>query len=95
MGRPNYVEITSPVPNCRAYHHTRSKCNIFVGVETGKWHMSIAHPHRYPTWQEIMGARYELVPDDVTMAMLLPPRRQYVNVHPNCFHLHQIPNEPD
>jgi hypothetical protein len=27
------------------------------------------------------------------VAMLLPPKDEYVNLHPNCFHLHQIPNE--
>jgi hypothetical protein len=24
-----------------------------------------------------------------TMVMFLPPREQYVNIHKNCFHLHQ------
>jgi hypothetical protein len=61
---------------------------------TGRWHLSISHPRRYPTWDEIRDARYALIPDGVTMAMLLPPRAQYVNVHPNCFHLHQI-NDAD
>lgn len=56
-------------------------------------HMSISHPRRYPTWNEIKAARYELIPIGVTMAMLLPPPDQYINLHKNCFHLHQIPNE--
>jgi hypothetical protein len=55
--------------------------------------MSIAHPLRYPTWDEIKEARYRFVPDNVTMAMLLPQRAEYVNIHHNCFHLHEI-NEP-
>lgn len=55
-----------------------------------RWHMSISCANRYPTWDEIRDARYALLPDDVTMAMLLPPRAEYVNVHPNCFHLHEI-----
>lgn len=54
-----------------------------------RWHLSISHPHRYPTWDEIRRARYDLLPDDITMAMLLPPKSEYVNVHPNCFHLHE------
>jgi hypothetical protein len=29
----------------------------------------------------------------VTMAMILPPKSEYVNIHNFCFHLHQIPNE--
>lgn len=54
------------------------------------WHVSISHEHRYPTWDEIADIRYELVPDDVTMAMLLPPSGEYVNLHDHCFHLWQI-----
>lgn len=57
------------------------------------WHLSISCPHRYPSWEEIRAARYDLLPLDITMAMLLPPPEEYVNLHPNCFHLHQIPNE--
>ena len=53
------------------------------------WHLSIAHERRYPTWDEIAQARYDLLPDNITMAMYLPPRAEYVNVHPNCFHLHE------
>lgn len=63
---------------------------ILVGQEPGVgWHLSISHPKRYPTWDEISEARYKLVPNEVTMAMFLPPREQFVNVHKNCFHLFQ------
>lgn len=60
------------------------------------FHLSISHirpsgqPGRYPTWDEIAHARYELCPPDITMAMLLPPEAEYVAVHPTTFHLHQI-----
>jgi hypothetical protein len=71
----------------------------FVGPEPDiGWHLSISHnvmfngqqrPGRYPTWDEITEARYRFVPDAVTMAMMLPPRAEYVNVHDTTFHLHQ------
>jgi hypothetical protein len=85
------IEIIPPpyLAHCRAYV-TDSGCRIFVGVENGRWHLSISHPERYPTWDEIKTARYQLVPNDVTMAMLLPPKERYVNIHPNCFHLWEI-----
>ena len=57
--------------------------------ETGRWHLSISHPHRYPDWDTIANARYALIPDDVTMMMYLPPQAEYVNIHNNCFHLHE------
>jgi hypothetical protein len=56
------------------------------------WHLSISHPRRYPTWDEIKTARYRLTPENVTMAMLLPPVGEYVNVREqdNVFHLWEI-----
>ena len=88
----------------RAYR-TASGCSVIVANEPAKaapagiwlppnelllWHLSIAHQHRYPTWDEIADVRYALVPEDVTMAMLLPPPDEYVNAHDYCFHLWQI-----
>ena len=76
-------------------------CNILVdriegrerGVIVRRWHLSISHPARYPSWDEIKEARYALLPDDCTMAMLLPPKSQYVNIEETCFHLHEIERE--
>ena len=67
------------------------------------WHLSISHrtneehpqPARYPTWEEIKDARYQFVPDGLTMAMLLPPKAEYVNVHETCFHLWEIAPESE
>ena len=63
---------------------------VVVSIDAGYWHMSISHPSRYPTWDEIKEARYKYTPNEVTMAMLLPPKEEYVNVHPNCFHLWEV-----
>jgi hypothetical protein len=68
-----------------------------------KWHLSISHrsstllspegyplPGRLPTWEEIKTARYKFCPDDTYMAMILPPTREYVNLHPTTMHLYEI-----
>ena len=71
-----------------------------VGHEPAGWHMSISHARperkrgmalapRYPTWDEIAGARYGLLPDDLTMVMHLPPPSDYVAIHDTTFHLHE------
>jgi len=79
----------------------RGKLKILVGQEpvygpgTMTWHLSISHPKRLPTWDELKMARYELLPDEVTMAMLLPPKAQYVDVHPNCLHLYEFLAAPE
>jgi len=71
----------SPIDGLRA---------IVAWDEREGYHLSISHPSRYPTWTEIRDARYALLPDACTMGMLLPPQAEYVNLHPNCFHLHQV-----
>lgn len=63
----------------------------FINIEMGLYHLSLAHPRRYPTWDEIKAVRYALLPDERTFALLFPPMAQYVNLHPNCFHLHEVP----
>lgn len=80
--------------------------SVFVGREPTDlrngdrgilWHLSISHracdtlePGRYPTWDEIRDARERFIPDEVTVAMLLPPKAEYVNVHATTFHLWQV-----
>lgn len=73
--------------------YTWGDCKVMVGPEPPGWHMSISHPTRNPNWEEIKQARYDLCPHDVTMAMILPPTDEYINIHNFCFHLHQIPTD--
>jgi len=88
------------VPGGKAYR--MGECTIIVSrnvsgsIETFgpvRWHLSISCVNRYPTWDEIHEARYKLLPNECTMAIILPPKEQYVNIHPNCFHLHEIEGE--
>lgn len=54
------------------------------------WHISISCEHRYPSWEELKKTRYDLLPDEITVAMYLPPKAEYVNVHSNCFHWMEV-----
>jgi hypothetical protein len=70
---------------------------VFVGPEPAGYHMSISHrtnwtrvPGRYPTWDEIVEARYQFCPANMTMVMHLPPKEEYVNVHDTTFHLWEL-----
>lgn len=73
-----------------------------VGLEpAGKdgemiWHISVSHVNkslkhdRYPSWDELKHAKYQLVPDDVPMVLIFPSKAaKYVDVSPNCLHLWQ------
>lgn len=65
-----------------------------VSVDDGRWHMSVSTLERYPTWDEIADARYDLLPGDLDFALILPPMEDYVNLQgsgvPHVFHLWQI-----
>jgi hypothetical protein len=71
-------------------------CTVIVTREFGRWHMSIAHKHRYPTWLEISAAWYRCIPDAamITGGLMLPRLTEYVNIHNFCMHVIQI-EEPD
>jgi hypothetical protein len=53
------------------------------------WHLSISHPTRYPTWDEVAKARYALLPLDKEYEMPLPSPDEYISIHPNCFQVHE------
>jgi hypothetical protein len=66
------------------------ECVILIAREAKQWHLSISCAKRDPTWEEIKKARYEHMPKDIMVAMLLPPPEQYVNLHGHCFHLWEV-----
>lgn len=75
---------------------TLGECHIFVAKEPIKqdgsmgWHLSISHPSRLPTYEELKEARYKFCPDEVYMAQIFPPTSEFVNLHSYCFHLYEI-----
>lgn len=103
-----WSEIETIVPGARAYQRTLDDghLSVIVGHEPSGWHLSISHrlnildpftqrplAGRIPTWDEIRDARYLFCPDVPYMAMILPPKDEYVNVHPTTMHLYEIPAE--
>lgn len=66
-------------------------CTIIVSHnEGGCWQLSIAHPRRLPTWDEVKRARYELLSHEIDMAMLLPRPEEYINVHEFCLQMIEV-----
>jgi hypothetical protein len=76
--------------------YTLGPCSVLVTREHGRWHLSISHPARYPTWDEVAEARYRVLPKSLHFAMMLPPEGEYVNLNPNVFQVVQVPDpDPD
>lgn len=68
-----------------------------------RWHLSISHrlgvldprtgrpvPGRIPTYEELKEARYRFCPDDLIMAQVFPPMKDFLNLHPTTLHLWEI-----
>jgi hypothetical protein len=90
--RPQGGRIYVP-RNIPAQLFKMGECSILVSKDAERWHLSISHPRRYPTWDEILKARTELIPDSAYMVMCLPPKEHYVNLHHNCFHFWETTDE--
>lgn len=59
-------------------------------LEDGKrWsHFSISRRDRYPGWDEMVAAirACPFLDPERDVVMVIPPAKEYVNYHPNCFH---------
>jgi len=51
-----------------------------------RWHISVSHRDRVPSWEEMVEAAHDLRPG-VAFVIGVPPRSWWVNVHPHCLHL--------
>lgn len=90
----------NPKPKWKKFNHplggdwyTWGDTRVCVAKEDGLWHISVSCANRYPTWSEIYTAWYDLVPGagkDFNGAILLPRHSEYVNIHQNTFHVHQL-----
>lgn len=57
----------------------------------GYWHLSVSKWNgMYPNWDEIADARYDLLPHDIDVGLVLPPPKDYINHHPGVLQLTEI-----
>jgi hypothetical protein len=65
------------------------RLSVITSRDGGSLHLSIAHPERYPTWDEIVTAWRWYAGPDVEGVMVVPRESEHVNLHSNCFHVWQ------
>ena len=68
----------------------RGPLRAIRGHEGGRWHLSVSHRERIPSWREIGEVRDALLPKDVWLCVPHPPREYWMNIHPNVLHLWEI-----
>lgn len=98
IGKPELTQLIEGIPT-HYFHRQVGDGSLWamVAEEPWGWHMSISFRNqrneltRYPTWDEIAHARYELLPADIDFVMHLPPPGEYVALHDTTFHLHEHP----
>lgn len=72
------------------------RCRIIITKDSdkdfpdGAWHLSISTANTLPSYAEMKAARYKLLPDDIYMAEIFPPSKEFVNYHEYTRHLWQI-----
>lgn len=84
---PEGVRLPGQVVFFGYYGH----CSVIVCDEVHDYgpvrHASIAHPYRYPTWEEIVAVRDRWFGPDTECVMVIPRRTDYVKAYPHAFHV--------
>lgn len=96
-------ELLRGVGASMAQQYVMGECLIMLAYEPvappeSYWHLSISHPTREPTWDEIKTAVYGIeqaravAESGKAWAQILGQVREgeWVDVHQNCFHLYAI-----
>ena len=75
-----------------AYRSTRNEgtaiCSMDVESDGKRWvHLSLAHPNRLPTYQELCDARDAFLGNEARCIQVFAPKSEHVNIHKYCLHL--------
>jgi hypothetical protein len=84
-------------PSAPAGHKTfmhRDKPLVAIrSRDMGRWHLSVSHRDRVPTWGELGMARDALLPADGWFMVAHPPRRYWLNYNPRVLHLWEFQDD--
>lgn len=84
--RPDGMRYDAP---SRSLHAICSVQRVILETHCPRiWvHLSLSHPKRLPTWTELVDAKELFIGLERAAYQVVPPRSQYVNLHPYCLHL--------
>lgn len=66
---------------------------IWHNEDEGGWHMSMSKKDKMPTYEEMKDMRYKMLPNRIYACEIFPPREEFVNRHPFCRHLWEMPKD--
>ena len=85
---PDFVVVAGGLPSDDGYAAvSRSgRLRIVVSWDGGWDHVSVSHPTRCPTWEEMSYLARHFWPDKAAMQLHVPAS-DHINCHPFCLHL--------
>jgi hypothetical protein len=93
---PTFLANNPDIKNAKRFMSPDGLSVLTSCDNTPKWgwlrHASVARPDRYPSWDEITEIKERFLGDKDCM-MVIPKKEDYVNLHNNCFHVWQCPQE--
>jgi len=87
------VEVQSDISHGRRF--IMGDCDIYLAKEKTSggfesWHISISCKNRYPSWDEVVRVRYDLMPKNIEMVMFFPSKKENIEIGNNSIHLWQV-----
>ena len=92
IGAPGWGEIDPPYAGMRCFRNWKQGLEALVSAapmdDGRRWlHFSLVHRHSVPTWSDLVAAKEALLGPETKAILVIAPRSQWVNIHPNCLHL--------
>jgi hypothetical protein len=88
---------SSPADAPRRFQHPEGLIALVgrepVEPDDWRWHISLRHKDRVPSWDELAMAGHQLRPG-VCFVIGVPPRSWWMNLHENVLHLWELKDEP-
>lgn len=82
--------IAKDRPYGELFYHEERRLKAVRSKDLGRWHLSVSHKWREPTWDDLGFARDSLLPPEVFFMIPHPPRRFWLNLHPFTLHLWEM-----
>ncbi|SRR6266568_882588 len=90
--RTMFPHVAQSTESSEAYHDG-SGLRVIITVErhppdSRRWqHISVSREDRYPSWEDLLAVKEEFIGEEEEAYQVLPRASEYVNIHPNVFHL--------
>lgn len=93
------IQNPNTPPDSTTYRHITQPLVAIVSQDpvpggAPRWHLSVSHRDRVPTWGELGEARDALLPADLHFMVPHPPRRYWMNLNRRVLHLWEM-RDPD